>query len=839
MLHSFLNTIGLIQDKGPLLYQAIKAGYKAKVDELLSGYIIPAYSSIKNPAGSSLSPFVLATESFNFQIFLKLRETYKHEFHLYEQRNALRSAALIGNADVVANLLDSYDGRFEPVDINWALDSAIRENHSAIVDIIVGNGVSISSKRIFTYACEGKHDTILHTLLERYGNEISANDKNSALRNAAQNGHTVIVATLLDRCGNEISAEYKGLALLNAAENGYTAIVTTLLGRCGNHIYPNYKCWALQGAAANGHADTLNALLANESVVALAALNNNAALRAAQMGRNGTEVGSEERARYDAVIARLMQIPAVAQLANQQRNHENDLADIVNFAENSMQSLSKNETTLVNHLKSHYAEALQDKTWDGIRAEILSYLESEYHQSPAEDGYHRVWMLENGARKPAAFIPADTIGLCPNGDECEVSWKSLDGTLNQKTALMSEVRSIYTLLSKESSLHQESQDAVLVEAIINGLDIPAHPHQGKPLPLEYTPNLHESALTAYYRHPAHNALRYLSNNNPWMSPQAEFVQTLQSGLRRAIVSNADKELISYYWLALCDELVTLERGFTAADNKSLFAATIAELNRGHNCDEHALYTEEQDAYENGIEGIQTTRIDDLQADRPSCSYGVTKRLLQSEYGHPYINCPEAKPLSLEILLGRMDDLLIKSKEQGAQFDNLLDRLKKLDLRVLEQIQQEISDSLELYDYEEQDKIMLDNAQQNQKDLALETPDEQRRQFIENTMRWFGKERIEEHHDIKLKFQHGSSGFRANQYDSYAQFIGECLDKPIKAFLETINTFIKTEIANRSQPKPIVTQFNSNHKRKRDDDADDSDNEIYDQLDDIQRKKVKL
>ncbi|MFO1258954.1 MAG: ankyrin repeat domain-containing protein [Gammaproteobacteria bacterium] len=681
MLHGILSTFRIIQDKGPLLYQAIEGGDKDLVNQLLTGLFPPSYRSITN------------------------------------------------------------------LDIEPEYPLALAARHP--------------------------DPDILITLLEHYKSDIGSNDRGQALRIAAALNHPVIITALLDRCKNEeISTRSKGHALMFSAQNGYL--------------------------------DALNALLANESVLALVTWNSNAALRAAQMERNGTEAGTPERARYDAVIARLMEIPAVAELENQQANQENDPADIVNFRENSMQDLTKNESALVNHLKKHYEPVFKDKSWEVIQVEILSDLESEYQKSPARDGYHRICVLKSDSKIPVDFVPADTIGIHPVGNSCILHWKSLDGTVNQKRVSKEQIEQLFDLSFNEP--YREIQNHELIQKLLNQYDIPAHPNQNQALPLEYRADLNESALVAYYRHPIHNAYRYLSDRNPWMSPDAAFVHRHENGDGQAVISDADKVLMSYFWLALTDESVTLEEGFTLEGNKCVFAATIAELNRGHNCDERALYADEQAAYEHHAPGIQTTRADNLGADKPSCSYGVTKRLLQSQYGHPHLTAPAARPLSLEIIRERMESLLIQSKAEEAAPDNLMDRLNKLDKKELTFVQQQLSDICFMNDYDESDKIILNDAETAQVDSAINTPREQLDRFIEGTKLWFSKERIEQEHDNPKLSTGSGAAASLGEHTSYVSFIEACAQRPLVAFSETLWNAVSAQLETMSPPAPIVNQY---------------------------------
>ncbi|MFO1258956.1 MAG: ankyrin repeat domain-containing protein, partial [Gammaproteobacteria bacterium] len=414
MLRGNLSDFGTAQDKALLLYQTIRDGDIGVVNELLSGPIIN-YSSIRNLHGESSSLIFLAVAYPQPDILRMLLECYKNEIARFEKGLALQYAAQNGYTAIVTTLLDQCGGE---IDADY--------KHLA-----------------FACAAENGHTVIVTTLLDRCGDEISADSKRLALQFAAHNGRTTTVITLLVRCGDEISAYCKGEVLQVAAQNGRAAIVTALLERCGNDIRPHHKREAVSLAAQNGRLEALNELLANESVLALVTWGSNAALRGAQMRRNGTREGSEERARYDAVIARLIGIPAVAQLANQQANQENNLADIVNFEENSMQGLTKNESALVNHLKKHYEPIFEDKSWEVIRVEISSYLESEYQKSPARDGYHRICVLKSDSKIPVDFVPADTIGIHPVGNT--LYWKSLDGTLNQKWVSKEQIEQLFAL----------------------------------------------------------------------------------------------------------------------------------------------------------------------------------------------------------------------------------------------------------------------------------------------------------------------------------------------------------------------------------------------------------
>jgi len=61
----------------------------------------------------------------------------------------------------------------------------------------------------------------------------------------------------------------------------------------------------------------------------------------------------------------------------------------------------------------------------------------------------------------------------------------------------------------------------------------------------------ERALKAYYQHKTHTAWRYLSKPNPWMAPNAQYVERDASGGYSTF--EAYKPLIVLLWLAAKDE----------------------------------------------------------------------------------------------------------------------------------------------------------------------------------------------------------------------------------------------------------------------------------------------
>jgi hypothetical protein len=148
--------------------------------------------------------------------------------------------------------------------------------------------------------------------------------------------------------------------------------------------------------------------------------------------------------------------------------------------------------------------------------------------------------------------------------------------------------------------------------------------------LELEGDLRQQALQQYYRCPIHTAWRYLAPDNPWVDSQSPFLQFRGGGKRIADSQVVFKETIALIYLGLMDE-TALEEGYELKDRIMLFFHELAAINRAHN---------DVDAQ------------DDLQGDKPSCSAGVKRRLLQSIHGHPKL-----KILTKENLLMKVKQLV--------------------------------------------------------------------------------------------------------------------------------------------------------------------------------------
>jgi hypothetical protein len=130
------------------------------------------------------------------------------------------------------------------------------------------------------------------------------------------------------------------------------------------------------------------------------------------------------------------------------------------------------------------------------------------------------------------------------------------------------------------------------------------------------------ALHAYYANKYHTAWRYLCNPNPWMDPNAQYVEgDSVSGRYSSFEFYIDHINICYLGVTDKDDEPT--DGHTLQSRFDHFVTELALLGRAHNWD-----TSRPRADGRGVE-----EFDDMCGDKPSCYSGVQRRLNQSVAGH--------------------------------------------------------------------------------------------------------------------------------------------------------------------------------------------------------------
>ncbi len=146
----------------------------------------------------------------------------------------------------------------------------------------------------------------------------------------------------------------------------------------------------------------------------------------------------------------------------------------------------------------------------------------------------------------------------------------------------------------------------------------------------------KNALTAYYQNKNHTALRYLSIPNPWINPNALYINTNTQG-SHAIFRGLE-ELIILLWTAASDEQEKPIDGMTLEGRINNFIDVLAQLGRAHNWDNSRTNT---------LSG-ESEEYDNLEKDKPSCYSGIKRRVFCSVVGHRLLNLVSVQKIQIEV-----------------------------------------------------------------------------------------------------------------------------------------------------------------------------------------------
>lgn len=145
---------------------------------------------------------------------------------------------------------------------------------------------------------------------------------------------------------------------------------------------------------------------------------------------------------------------------------------------------------------------------------------------------------------------------------------------------------------------------------------------------------YQQSLHAYYQDKNHTAWRFLSESNPWMHPEASYVEISSSNSSfRCAAFNEYISLIGVLYLAAQDVEMQATDGQTIESRFEHFISELAHIGRAHNW--------------NSSSGHDVER-DDLEGDRPSCFSGIKRRLFQSVLWHPLLNILTKDTLKQEL-----------------------------------------------------------------------------------------------------------------------------------------------------------------------------------------------
>lgn len=629
---------------------------------------------------------------------------------------------------------------------------------------------------------------------------------------------------LLEHCGDDISVEEKTRAFYRAVNEKIPEMLTVVLEHAGDAISPYDRYSALRNAIEDGDLDRLLFLLDYEGIRGHVTRDNNMLLRLAETS------AEQDEENYQPIIDVLLAIPEVAALetereetqpeARQQENERQGDSDSVPFLSQFLRIFERVE---------RIGQGL-DRIQEGVRNS-----QSSSSSSSQQDGELR--------------------------DLSNFSESAMGSLTSAEKAIIRHLERHYGDYVK--NVDWDDIHASMIDWLVEAYEKNPVMCHGEELPLEYTSGLTLEQNRAYFGHSIHTAWRYLSGENPWMSPNARYVNG-----NAAIISDEDKKIMSLLWVALSDETIPLEKTFTVEGNKNIFFDTIASIARGHNRDERRINP--HDPHDDRV-----TTADDQDYDNPSCSWGVKKSLFQAAYGHPHINCPEAQPLSVEIMLSRMVELLVKRKEtsyhniiermeeillnkEKESADKILTQLKSLidenltdtnfikrkengeySVQVVEQIAQLIQrkkrnesaieviekikilirltdnivdrlDGLSLAELEQvRDHLIdavsgLEMSEKQEKIFTLDIPQEKLRNFIERSKLWFGAEAMTKQQTLKPNSM-GTDGYSQHECHNYVELIQFFAENPEQAFgMHLMNDYLQERIAflqqQQSQPQ---------------------------------------
>lgn len=249
--------LSFMQKRRPELYKAMESGDAEEVKSITSGHFCPRYSEVCRGEYGEANLLVRAKD--NVEILQCLFEVYGKDISWYARWNAFECAAKAGYTN----------------SIPW----------------------------LFKRASEAKND-----------GDIISNIKQQALRGAVEEDRANVVEMLLEIYGTDPDASKELRYAVGAVGKGCVNVVGVLLDKRITEIDEHTKFWAVNMAAMNGDLVVLNRLLEDASIVAVAARENNEPLRRAL---NHLNRSPEAVAKYQPIVDRLRQIPAVAQLEAQ------------------------------------------------------------------------------------------------------------------------------------------------------------------------------------------------------------------------------------------------------------------------------------------------------------------------------------------------------------------------------------------------------------------------------------------------------------------------------------------------------------------------------------------
>ncbi len=680
--------------------------------------------------------------------------------------------AVVGYSSWPARLMSGWVNRLlgvpKVVDItareNEALCLAASNGHLAVVNRLLEFPAVIESVTAFNNsalrgAAEKGRLAVVDRLLEfpAVVENITAFD-NYALCCAASNGHLAVVNRLLEfpAVVQNITG-FANYALRRAAEHGHLAVVNRLLEFPA--VVENItamESYALRFAVGSGHLAVVNRLLEFQDVIEnISAIDNYALRFSARYG-------------YLAVVNRLLEFPVVVANITALDNHA--LRGAALGGHLAVVNRLLEFPTVVENITAEENYALCFAAQNGYLAVVNRLLEfpAVVENVTAQRNYalrlahvrHRTDVVERLMQYPAvrqAVLDADN---------ASVSLRAIaQDTENAMRALNLHEQGIVNALKKRyPSLSNEMAQADVLNDLREHLEAIC---QGEKVSLSFDKNYPKLPLSNV----SHQAWRYLfARPNPWMSPNASFVEVTEQG-RQAAINPKDWNLVALIWQLLNDKDAQLnednadliENGIATSQNirsglKETFINTLALLGRAHNYDHDEK--------------------DDGELDKPSCSMGVTQRLLLGTSGFSIADKPDTRPFSPNHIATRLKEQLVTHPEKGVF--PVIQGMVMADLSNLKETLDNLLAGSQESELRSEEQALLAK-------LAI-SPDEVN-DFIEDSKDFYSA----------LRFQAlGNINYQGEHYDNADVFIKAIAAKPWVAFLAEVYQFVSQALETKAK-----------------------------------------
>lgn len=604
--------------------------------------------------------------------------------------DALTAAAEQGHLDVVNRLaLEKF--QFNPPNwLKYAVEKAAKNGHLHVIKRLLAFKV-LKGKDLTTAmsnAVEQGHIDIVNHLL-KFGNipsEYTQSNISFLVNHAAKNGHHVVVERLLQFTREQMHPFSTGDIIREVASKGYLLVLEQLLEfERTNNLNVNHAA-SLHIAAANGHLDIVNRLLElpglrnrpNEFITALSCARGNL------HRENPGYLSITAHGPHPLVIKRLLRFPSVFNYAEQhvfefgefvksfireqlaqleiersdwQDTHGDEVFDVTSeqaplyflLMRNAIRQQSPEGLAILNQL-------LEIPAVRALAHTSLTELDNELLRLAVRIG--NIDAIVRLTRIPAVRALAQRNNFYQEEAQGRVDLRAIAQNRESSMVALSvdEEKLLAAATKRYAEKIEEAGGALKVfDDMVQHFQeeynkAPAFimvDNQKVSLPLTYAEfaemDLPDKsvgpACTAYYQHPLHTAIRYLSRPNYWMHPEAEYVNVEpdDTDLRFSTFEEY-RNLIAVLWYAASDPNIGVGTEFPADKRIVLFIAELALLGRAHNWDQKR-YNPKTKKYE---------EYDDLDDDRPSCYSGVKRRLFQSVIGHPDLTIFTADDLKVEI-----------------------------------------------------------------------------------------------------------------------------------------------------------------------------------------------